>query len=107
MTQLSKVRDQLGPVNLILIDKISMVSYTGFYNLSAQLSNTFNLSLEAFARKNIIVADDFAQLPPPGMRQSALYSSNVSLHASGQTLRGQKNALGRALWHTFTTVIIL
>ncbi|KDR75355.1 hypothetical protein GALMADRAFT_42954, partial [Galerina marginata CBS 339.88] len=57
----------------------------------------------------IIFAGDFAQLPPVvGKEHSALYSGSVgSTAASATSLRGQKSAIGKAMWHQIDTVVIL
>ncbi|PVF91923.1 hypothetical protein CPB86DRAFT_777588 [Serendipita vermifera] len=52
----------------------------------------------------MIFAGDFAQLPPAGLGSRALYS-NLPSHA--KTVRDQKNALGKGLWHQVVDVVIL
>lgn len=85
-----------------------MVSCKDLYDICEQLCNAFNLPTDAFAGKSMILAGDFAQLLPPGIGQSALYNSSVSLAANtSRNYELQKAALGRALWHSFTTVVIL
>ncbi|KAJ3557014.1 hypothetical protein NM688_g1702 [Phlebia brevispora] len=107
LKDLAKIRDVFATVDIIFIDEISMVGCKDMYDISAQLANAFNLPLQSFAGKHVIVAGDFAQLPPPGTGSVPLYSSSVGLRASASHLNGQKNSLGRALWHHFTTVVIL
>jgi hypothetical protein len=54
----------------------------------------------------MIVAGDFAQLPPP--KGQALYSGEVSqVQLPRQTEKEQENTMGLLLWHQFTTVVIL
>ncbi|KAI0833884.1 hypothetical protein BC628DRAFT_1406785 [Trametes gibbosa] len=48
----------------------------------------------------------FSLLPPPG-RAPSLYSSFVGKWSSTSAPSAQKNALGKVLWHQFTTVVIL
>jgi hypothetical protein len=54
----------------------------------------------------MIFAGDFAQLPPViGQQNSALYSRTVGRNAT--SLRDQEAAIGKALWHQVTTVVVL
>ncbi|KAK0224911.1 hypothetical protein EDD85DRAFT_923577 [Armillaria nabsnona] len=54
----------------------------------------------------MIFAGDFAQLPPViGGENSALYSPVNGLFASSK--KSQEAALGKAIWHQITTVVIL
>jgi hypothetical protein len=49
---------------------------------------------------------NFAQLPPPiGKEHAALYSRTVGINAV--SLCDQESAMGKALWHQVTTVVIL
>ncbi|KAK0215542.1 hypothetical protein IW262DRAFT_1277486 [Armillaria fumosa] len=55
---------------------------------------------------NIIFAGDFAQLPPPmGGESASLYGSCDGMFASNK--RSQEMAMGKAIWHQVTTVVIL
>jgi hypothetical protein len=55
---------------------------------------------------NMIFSGDFAQLSP--VFGSALYSGTVDTQLmSHMTVQGQKAAIGKALWHQVTTVVIL
>ena len=55
---------------------------------------------------NIIFASDFAQLPP--VRSTSLYDGKVGTQASSSmSLYEQECAIGKALWHQITTVVIL
>ncbi|KAJ7075578.1 hypothetical protein C8R43DRAFT_847506, partial [Mycena crocata] len=54
----------------------------------------------------VIVAGDFAQLPP--MTGHSLYNGLVALSTSqSMTQKAQNAVLGRILWHQFNTVVIL
>ncbi|KAJ6540673.1 hypothetical protein B0H19DRAFT_1001765 [Mycena capillaripes] len=54
----------------------------------------------------MVVAGDFAQLPP--MTGPSLYSGKVTLQVSdAMDQRNQNAVLGRILWHQFNTVVIL
>jgi hypothetical protein len=55
---------------------------------------------------NMIFAGDFAQLPPVG--GASLYSGSVGTQIhSGVKPHSQESAIGKALWHQITTVVIL
>ncbi|KAH7907982.1 hypothetical protein BJ138DRAFT_973005, partial [Hygrophoropsis aurantiaca] len=60
-----------------------------------------------FGGVNVIFAGDFAQLPPAGKGNEAgsLYSGRVGL--ARRTVRDQEAAIGKAMWHQITTVVIL
>ncbi|KAF8588932.1 hypothetical protein K439DRAFT_1334079 [Ramaria rubella] len=53
----------------------------------------------------MILCGDFAQLPP--VRAKALYSPDVGCLNTGATTKEQENTIGKAIWHQFTTVVIL
>ena len=54
----------------------------------------------------MIFAGDFSQLAP--VKSAPLYSSLVGTTVdASMTKPGQENAIGKALWHQVTTVVIL
>ena len=54
----------------------------------------------------MIFSGDFAQMPP--VFGSPLYSGSVGIQLlSCMTVQGQEAAIGKALWHQVTTVVIL
>src|ERR1700733_502871 len=54
----------------------------------------------------MIFSGDFAQMPP--VFGSPLYSGTVGTQLmSRMTVQGQEAAIGKALWHQVTTVVIL
>jgi len=57
----------------------------------------------------MIFSGDFPQLPPiNGGESSSLYSGSIGTQIySGLTHYGQESAIGKALWHQVTTVVIL
>ncbi|KAF9455716.1 hypothetical protein BDZ94DRAFT_1205476, partial [Collybia nuda] len=83
-----------------------MLACHDMYRISAQLGNALNVFDLPFGGMNMVFAGDFAQLSPVGGQ--SLYNGNVGtqLH-SGLKLAGQQAAIGKALWHQVTTVVIL
>ena len=74
--------------------------------ISAQLAKALYEFDLPYGGINMILFGDFAQLPP--IIGSALYNSTVDtqllLHI---TVQGKKAAVGKALWHQVTTVVML
>ncbi|KAF8882796.1 hypothetical protein BD779DRAFT_1381589, partial [Infundibulicybe gibba] len=59
-----------------------------------------------FGGLSMIFAGDFAQLPPAiGQEHASLYSRTVGSRST--VMRDQEAAMGKALWHQVTTVVIL
>jgi hypothetical protein len=107
-TALAKVKSRLQGTDYIFIDEISMVDLTSLYKISAHLCKAMGKQDKPFGGLNIIVAGDFAQLAPPGQGSKTLYNGDVGTRTSSATNpRGQKNVLGKVLWHHFTTVVLL
>jgi hypothetical protein len=105
-TNIAQVKTRLDGVDYIFLDEVSMVACHDFYRISAQMSKARNVADVPFGGINMIFAGDFAQLPPVG--GSSLYQRMVgtSVDAS-HTLKRQQAAIGKALWHQVTTVVIL
>ena len=106
---IAKVRTRLDGVDYIFFDEVSMFSCHDMYRFCAQLSKVFNEPNLPFGGINIIFAGDFAQLPPVGGGEAiSLYSGSIGTQIySGMTHYGQESAIGKALWHQITTVVIL
>ena len=83
-----------------------MIACHELYAISAQLSKVTGEYDKPFGGKNIILAGDFAQLPPPN--GSPLYSNIVSkIQQITKSKKGQESTIGKILWHQITTVVIL
>lgn len=104
---LQKVREKLQHVSYLFIDEISMIECLQLYNISAQMCLSLDVSELAFGGKNMMMSGDFAQLPP-STNGLPLYSHSVGsvLHTANSVYL-QQATMGKALWHTFTTVVIL
>ncbi|OBZ73064.1 ATP-dependent DNA helicase PIF1 [Grifola frondosa] len=107
ISALEKVRGRFSRVDLVFIDEVSMVSCSDLYRISSQLTKAFSNPEQSFGGKSVLLAGDFGQLPPAGGGQTPLYSDSVNAWSSAQKPHEQRNAIGKALWHSFTTVVIL
>jgi hypothetical protein len=105
-TNIAQVKGRLDGVEYIFIDEVSMLACHEMYKISAQLNKALAIYDLAFGGMNMVFAGDFAQLPPVG--GSSLYSDVVGtqVHA-GLKPAQQEAAIGKALWHQVTTVVIL
>ncbi|KAF8573080.1 hypothetical protein K439DRAFT_1650065 [Ramaria rubella] len=80
-----------------------MLGARDLYTISKQLCYALNCHTEAFGGMNIILAGDFAQLPP--ISQYTLYSGSIGTKKlQGVTNEIQEATIGKAAWHQFTTV---
>ena len=85
-----------------------MVGCQALYNISGFMNLTMGIEDTAFARKNMIFAGDFAQLPPISKTGPPLYSKIVrNIWHSANPVSQQKDSIGKALWHYFTIVVVL
>ncbi|KAJ7934741.1 hypothetical protein B0H13DRAFT_1582490, partial [Mycena leptocephala] len=85
-----------------------MVSCQSLYTISARLALALGEANEPFGGMNMILAGDFAQLPPVG--GATLYNPDRKAKARPNvkpSLADQKQSIGRILWQQFTTVVIL
>jgi len=105
-TSLAQVCSRLNGVDYIFLDEVSMVSCSDFYHISSQLAKACNIFDLPFGGMNMIFAGDFAQLAP--VNAQPLYSGSVGTSIDSSTSeKGQTNAIGKAIWHQVTTVVIL
>ena len=105
-TNNAQVKARLDGVEYIFLDEVSMVSCDDNYKISSQLAKALNEFDLPYGGVNMIFSGDFAQLPP--VFGSPLYSGTVGTQLmSRMTVQGQKAAIGKALWHQVTTVVIL
>jgi hypothetical protein len=105
-TNNAQVKARLDGVEYIFLDEVSMVACDDNYKISAQLAKASNEFDLPYGGINMIFSGDLAQLPPVFV--SSLYSGTVGTQLiSHMTVQGQKAAIGKALWHQVTTVVIL
>jgi hypothetical protein len=83
-----------------------MVACNYNYQIGSQLAKALNEFDLPYGRINMIFSGDFAQMPP--VFGSPLYSGTVGTELmSCKTVQDQEAAIGKALWHQVTTVVIL
>jgi PIF1-like helicase len=105
-TSQRNVCERLDGVDYIFLDEISMVACHELYQISASLAKARNMTEVPFGGLNMIFAGDFAQLKP--VFGSPLYSQSVGTSIdAAMSVRSQQSAIGKALWHQITTVVIL
>ena len=103
---LSKVKTRLRHCEYFLLDEVSMLSCQNLYDISKRLSLAMDKPEEPFGGINVILCGDFAQLPP--VRAKALYNMELgSRNTVVSSTKEQECTIGKALWHQFTTVVIL
>jgi PIF1-like helicase len=104
---LAQIHANLEGVDYIFLDEVSMLSCRDLYQISAQCAKAKGEPNKPFGGINFIFAGDFAQLPP-AINATPLYSGQFSDRVNaGQTINQQETAIGKALWHQVTTVVIL
>lgn len=82
-----------------------MLSCRDLFVISQRLSQVFNKDT-LFGGVNMILASDFAQLPP--VFGHSFYSEYVcNKQDSAMKPQQQEATLGKIFWHQFTTVVIL
>ncbi|SJL05834.1 uncharacterized protein ARMOST_09170 [Armillaria ostoyae] len=103
---LAEVKGRLQGVDYMFLDEVSMLSCVDLYKISARLAMCLNKPELPFGGMNMIFAGDFAQLPPAiGGERASLYGPTDGIFASNR--KSQEMAMGKAIWHQVTTVVIL
>ena len=103
---LAQVKARLLGVEYVFFDEVSMLSARDMYRISNQLNRVLNINELPFGGLNMVFCGDFAQLPPAiGGEKVALYSNIIGIVATDK--KSQEEAIGKALWHQITTVVIL
>ena len=92
-------------VDYLFIDEVSMIGCEMLHNVSRSLTEAKG-NASAFGNVNIILAGDFKQLPPIGDTRLFKNVDTTSLGAASSK-RAQGRILGRLLWLSFETVVML
>ena len=103
---IAEAKTKLKGVEYIFIDEISMVSSREFCSMCACLSDILNKPDIVFEGVNMIVAGNFAQLPPVGGHPLYHWFTNFSMNTK-QKGYDQLSLLGLLYCHRFATVVIL
>lgn len=103
----AQIYDRLKSIDYIFINKVSMIDCKALNKISAKMCTAMGEYQKPFGGKHVILAGDFAQLPPVS-RGSALYSHKVKtvVHTK-DCLKQHEETMGKFIWHHFTTVVIL
>jgi ATP-dependent DNA helicase PIF1 len=72
-TSIAAINERIQGVEYVLLDEVSMVSCEDLQTLASQAAMAQNIHDVEFGGLNLILAGDFAQLPPVSGR--ALYDS--------------------------------
>ncbi|KAF5318887.1 hypothetical protein D9611_014722 [Ephemerocybe angulata] len=102
----AEAQDRLRGVDYIFIDEISMIACHELYNISSRLANIRGVHDVPFGGLNLILAGDFAQLPPTSGKP-LYYQLSSSRDGQPSTILAQQTAIGKVIWHQFNTVVIL
>jgi uncharacterized protein DUF6570/helitron helicase-like protein/PIF1-like helicase len=104
--KIGHVKARLNGVDYVFFDEVSMLSARDLYRINAQLAKVFGISDVPFGGLNMVFCGDFAQLPPAvGGEHVSLYSRTIGAFATDK--KSQEEAIGKALWHQITRVVIL
>ena len=96
----------LKDVDYVFIDEVSMLDCMGLYKISERMCLARKISHLPFGGLNVILAGDFAQLPP--VMGNSLYDHKVEPRVhSTQSVKQQQASIGKATWARFTTVVVL
>ena len=106
ISKIGHIKAKLSGVEYVSFDEVSMLSARDLHRINSQLANVRGVNDIPFGGLNMVFAGDFAQLPPAvGKEQVSLYSKSIGAVASDK--KSQEEAIGKALWHQITTVVIL
>ena len=106
-SRLGHVKAKLAGVEYVFFDEVSMLSARDLYRINSQLAKVFDSNAHIpFGRLNMVFSGDFAQLPPAvGGEHVSLFSRTIGTVSTD--IKSQEEAIGKALWHQITTVVIL
>ena len=100
------IKARLNGAEYIFFNEVSMLSARDMYCINIQLAKVFEIAHLPFGGLNIVFSGDFAQLPPAiGGEHILLYSRSIGTLSTD--IKSQEEAVGKALWHHFTSVVIL
>ncbi|PPQ72163.1 hypothetical protein CVT24_002414 [Panaeolus cyanescens] len=97
------LRERLMGVSYLIIDEVSMIGCLDLLRMSRRCQEALQSDEDIFGGLNIVLAGDFAQLPPP--RGFSLYSREIHSCSPGE--KNYLEYLGKSTWLQFTTAVIL
>lgn len=102
----AQIYDRLHSIDYIFINEVSMIDCVSLNDISVKMCNSTGIYDKPFGGKHVILAGDFAQLPPT--KGLSLYHHKVTsvLHKTN-SVNDQIQTMGKMIWHMFTTVVIL
>ena len=104
--KIGHIKAKLNGVQYVFFDEVSMLSARDLHRINAQLAKVFDVAEVPFGGLNMVFSGDFAQLPPAiGGEYVSLYSRTIGTVSTDK--KSQEEAIGKALWHQITTVVIL
>ena len=104
--KIGHIKAKLNGVAYVFLDEVSMLSARDLYRINSQLAKVFGVAEIPFGGLNMVFSGDFSQLPPAvGGEHVSLYSRSIGAFATDK--KSQEEAIGKALWHQITTVVIL
>ena len=105
-SKVGHIKAKLKGVEYVLFDEVSMLSARDMYRINVQLAKVLEVAHVPFGGLNMVFSGDFAQLPPAvGGEHVSLYSRSIGMLSTD--IRSQEEAIGKALWHQITSVVIL
>ena len=100
------IKAKLTGTEYVFFDEVSMLSARDMYRINVQLAKVFEIAHVPFGGLNMVFSGDFAQLPPAvGGEHVSLYSRSIGMLSTD--IKSQEEAVGKALWHQITSVVIL
>ena len=106
LTKIGHIKEKLSGVEYVFFDEVSMLSARDMYRINTQLAKVLDRADIPFGGLNMVFSGDFAQLPPAvGGEHVSLYSRRIG--SLSTDIKSQEEAVGKALWHQVTTVVIL
>ncbi|PPQ75316.1 hypothetical protein CVT24_006993, partial [Panaeolus cyanescens] len=97
------LRERLLGVSYLIIDEVSMIGCLDLLQISRRCQEALQSDEEVFGGMNIVLAGDFAQLPPT--HGFSLYTRELTGNNPDDKL--YLDYLGKSTWLQFTTAVIL
>jgi PIF1-like helicase len=105
-SKVGHIKAKLEGAEYVFFDEVSMLSARDMYRINVQLAKVFKMAHVPFGGLNMVFSGDFAQLPPAvGGEHVSLYSRSIGMLSTD--IKSQEEAVGKALWHQITSVVIL